>query len=153
MEDVLAVAKALNNLYIQSFGQSMDEMKMHKLMYFAQRESLIVDNMPLFNDEFKGWKYGPVLKKIRYEFRKNNPFEKVLDNVSPNTLNILKQVIKRYGNISSWTLSAITHDEFSWKFSREGIKSGVNGDVSIPLDAIMVDVIRERNARNNIPQT
>ena len=34
---------------------------MHKLMYFIQRESLMYNNDILFNEDFLGWKFGPVL--------------------------------------------------------------------------------------------
>ena len=40
MEDTLYVAKALYDMYLEQTGVYMDEMKMHKLMYFSQRESL-----------------------------------------------------------------------------------------------------------------
>lgn len=51
------------------YGQQIDEMKLHKLMYFAQRESLIQTGAPLFNATFYGWKYGPVLKEIRSAYK------------------------------------------------------------------------------------
>ena len=62
MEKTLAVAKSLYSMYGKRFHTSMDEMKMHKLMYFAQRESLMYNRTVLFDEDFYGWKYGPVLK-------------------------------------------------------------------------------------------
>lgn len=41
MEKTMCVAKALFDMYYKESGEYMDEMKMHKLMYFAQRESLM----------------------------------------------------------------------------------------------------------------
>lgn len=61
MEKTLIVAKALYNMYYEQMGVLMDEMKMHKLMYFSQREALMQNNEPLFDGTFYGWKYGPVL--------------------------------------------------------------------------------------------
>ena len=42
MENSKVVAKVLYNMYQDRFRCPMDEMKMHKLMYFAQRESLMM---------------------------------------------------------------------------------------------------------------
>lgn len=41
MQNSKCVGKALYDMYLSRFGECMDEMKMHKLMYFAQRESLM----------------------------------------------------------------------------------------------------------------
>lgn len=68
MENSKVVAKVLYNMYQDRFWCPMDEMKMHKLMYFAQRESLMYDKEPLFEESFYGWKYGPVLKSVRSQF-------------------------------------------------------------------------------------
>ena len=65
MENTLCVAKVLYDMYYEQKGVQMDEMKMHKLMYFSQRESLMYNNEPLFDGTFYGWKYGPVLKEVR----------------------------------------------------------------------------------------
>ena len=67
MDDVLCVAKCFYDYYYEEHGHNIDEMKMHKLMYFAQRESFIEYDKPLFSARFYGWKFGPVLKEVREE--------------------------------------------------------------------------------------
>ena len=54
MEKTMCVAKALDDMYFERYGVCMDEMKMHKLMYFSQRESLMSCNEPLFDGTFYG---------------------------------------------------------------------------------------------------
>lgn len=49
MEDVSNVAACFVTKYRDVNCAEIDEMKLHKLMYFAQRESFIVNNQPLFN--------------------------------------------------------------------------------------------------------
>ena len=49
MEKTMCVAKALYDMYYEQNGVRMDEMKMHKLMYFSQRESLMYNSEPLFD--------------------------------------------------------------------------------------------------------
>ena len=48
MEKTMCVVKALYDMYYEQNGVPMDEMKMHKLMYFSQRDSLMYNNKPLF---------------------------------------------------------------------------------------------------------
>ena len=65
MIDVRTAAKYLIQRYEQESGSSMDEMKLHKLLYFTQRESFVLLGKPMFLDKFEAWKYGPVMRCIR----------------------------------------------------------------------------------------
>lgn len=148
MEKTLCVAKTLYNMYYKQKGVYMDEMKMHKLMYFSQRESLMYNNEVLFEGTFYGWKYGPVLKEVRSEFfGHTDPFTTVLGNVSEETMTLLQEVLDRYGSLSSWKLSSLSHEEFSWKKARAGLEAGEDGDVELSLDAMKVDATKEKVAR------
>lgn len=150
MENTMGVAKALDSLYYEKNGKHMDEMRMHKLMYFAQRESLMYNKEPLFDATFYGWKYGPVLKEVRNQFKKDLNLEeltKLKDSVSDNTKKILESVFDRYGSLSSWKLSALSHEEFSWKMARSGLNYEDNGDVPLSLNAMKVDAQRELVSR------
>ncbi len=130
-------------MYYAEKGVYMDEMKMHKLMYFAQRESLMYDNEPLFDGTFYGWKYGPVLTEVRSEFDMLKSSPHFGGAVSERTVQLLKNVLARYGSLSSWKLSSLSHEEFSWKKSRVGLKSEENGNVELSLDAMKVDATKE----------
>ena len=150
MENTMGVARALDNLYYEKNGKHMDEMRMHKLMYFAQRESLMYNKEPLFDATFYGWKYGPVLKEVRNQFKKDLNLEeltKLKDSVSDNTKKILESVFDRYGSLSSWKLSALSHEEFSWKMARSGLNYEDNGNVPLSLNALKVDAQRELVSR------
>lgn len=143
MEKTMCVAKALYDMYYEQTGVRMDEMKMHKLMYFSQRESLMYNNEPLFNGNFYGWKYGPVLKEVRHAYMSGDFLSKCFDQVSEGTEKLLRSVLKRYGSLSSWKLSSLSHEEFSWKKARKGLESSDDGDVKLLLDAMRVDATRE----------
>ncbi len=147
MEKTMCVAKALYSMYYEQSGVHMDEMKMHKLMYFSQRESLMYNNEPLFDGTFYGWKYGPVLKEVRSAYRVVNPFVNVEGFVSESTKKLLESVLERYGSLSSWKLSSLSHEEFSWKKARKGLEAAEDGDVELSLDAMRVDATKELVAR------
>lgn len=143
MENTLSVAKALFSMYVKMFDVQIDEMKMHKLMYFTQRESLIVNNDVLFSEDFYGWRYGPVLLSVRNEFQTETFFRDVDDSVSETTKVLIKNVLGRFGNISSWNLSIMSHEELSWKLSRNGLEASDNGNVRLSISAMKLDAIRE----------
>lgn len=147
MEKTLCVAKALYDMYYEQNGVCMDEMKMHKLMYFSQRESLMYNNEPLFDGTFYGWKYGPVLKEVRSEYRFETYFSAVTEGVGEAAQSLLKNVLNRYGSLSSWKLSSLSHEEFSWKKARTGLEAGDDGNVALSLDAMRVDATKELVAR------
>ena len=147
MEKTMCVAKALYDMYYAEKGVHMDEMKMHKLMYFSQRESLMYNKEPLFDATFYGWKFGPVLTEVRSEFRMLKPFSNVEEAVSEQTMELLKNVLERYGSLSSWKLSSLSHEEFSWKKARVGLEAGDDGNVELSLEAMKVDATKELVAR------
>lgn len=149
MENTLCVAKVLYDMYYEQKGVQMDEMKMHKLMYFSQRESLMYNNEPLFDGTFYGWKYGPVLKEARSAYMTEALFSDVKGQVSEKTKKLLKNVLERYGSLSSWKLSSLSHEEFSWKKARTGLKADDDGNVKLLLMAMRVDATRELMNRKN----
>ncbi len=55
-----------------------DEMKLHKLLYFTQRECLIQKGEPMFDAQFEAWKYGPVMVQIRQHY-KNDSLPELMD--------------------------------------------------------------------------
>ena len=60
MDRAVDIAQYIYLEYKKISGKVIDEMKLHKLLYFSQRESLALTSAPMFKEEFEGWKYGPV---------------------------------------------------------------------------------------------
>lgn len=143
MENTLSVAKMFNNLYKSQYGSDMDQMRMHKMMYFAQRESLMYSKAPLFNAQFVGWMYGPVLVEVRNEYSTGDMFRSAPDYLSDHTRKLVKSVYLRYNKLSSWQLSSLSHGEFSWKHSREGLRADEHGSHPLELSDMKLDAARE----------
>ncbi|MBQ3973026.1 MAG: DUF4065 domain-containing protein [Lachnospiraceae bacterium] len=149
MTDSQAFEKAFYEAFERRYGQKMEEMKMHKFMYFTQRESLMLHDIPAFSEEFFGWKYGPVLKSVRSSYRQcpDDPFYAAGGLLSRNDEKLVEAVLDRYGNCSAWELSELTHREYSWKRSRKGLSPDENGSTKVELNAIKVDAARELSGR------
>ena len=111
MEYILNVAAHISQRYFSEYNEQIDEMKLHRLMYFVQRESLIQTGEPLFDAVFYGYKYGPVLNEIR-----DTPITAPKD-FTKDCSSILDKVFTSYAKKDSWSLSRLTQGEISWKNS------------------------------------
>ena len=84
MADVVKIASYICMRYQQQYSKEIDEMKLHKLLYFTQRESIIQTGEPLFKDCFEAWKYGPVMVSIRQKYRDNALHEELSPEIIKN---------------------------------------------------------------------
>ena len=129
MEKLREVASYISTRYQKEYGKCIDEMKLHKLLYFAQRESLVQLDIPLFSEKFEAWKYGPVLVPVRLLYK-----DGLLDAPLPE-------------DTVRWSLSALTHGEYSWKHAREGVPDGENCRNEMDIDDIRIDAQRIKMRR------
>ena len=152
MENVMNVAAYIMDRYSSEYGKTIDEMKLHKLMYFTQRESFIQSGRPLFDATFYGWKYGPILKEIRSAYK-----DGTISLIKPRKFNydqsyLFDRIFEKYASKDSWSLSRLTHGELSWKNSRIGIPEGVSSDNPMSTDDIKKDADRIKARRNMLAQ-
>lgn len=147
MENLMDVASYIFNRYFETKGERIDEMKLHKMLYFAQRESLIQNDEPLFSETFYGWKFGPILKEIRNVYRENAFLDTIREEVVCRIKPIMDKIFEEYADKDSWSLSRLTHGEISWKNSRKGIPDGANSDNPIDVNDIAKDAERVRLRR------
>lgn len=144
MERAIDVANFICEEYRKMSGEAIDEMKLHKLLYFSQRECLAITGEPLFKNSFEGWKYGPVCVAVRDNFCQGEMLGKVFNKISESSSYIVKNIIIQYGELASWKLSQISHAEISWKNSRKGLSAGANGNTVLKLSDIKKDAQKIR---------
>ena len=125
MASSVDIASRIFSLYKEQNHCTIDEMKLHKLLYFAQKESMVRYNEPLFNENFEAWKYGPVLKSIR-SYYKNHLFPDFFEALDNKIEEIIAYVLEKYGIMSSWALSDISHEEICWNNARKGLPKNAN---------------------------
>lgn len=152
MEKVLNIAAHIAQEYFLEYGQQIDEMKLHKLMYFAQRESLIQNGEALFDAAFYGWKYGPVLKEIRSVYKDGSFVSIMPERFTKDCSMLLKKVLEKYAGKDSWSLNRLTHGEISWKNSRIGIPEKENSDNPLSLEDIIADAERIKARREMLKE-
>ena len=143
MSSILDVADYIVKKYKEYSNETLDEMKLHKLLYFTQRETLALTGHPAFPEEFEGWKYGPTSPKVRHTYVDGEIFAPV-KNVPDELKYIVNNVILEYGAIASWKLSELSHREISWLNSRKGLASNEPGNRKLQLSDIMEDAKKIR---------
>ncbi len=143
MEKVLNVAQFIIDEYTRVTDTQIDEMKLHKLLYFAQRENIAITGKPLFTETFEGWQYGPVCVKVRNQFCKG-ALKCTTEPVSDATAYILRNVIFSYGELPSGKLSQMSHEELSWQNSRAGLAPEEHGGRELQMDDIIKDAEKVR---------
>ena len=150
MTQTMAVAKYFNDLHMEKHGCAMDQMKMHKMMYFSQRESLMISGNPLFSDDFEAWKYGPVLLSVRNEYLTGHMFAGEYDELDDTERNLVASVYERYDEYDAWQLSTLSHAEHSWRQARKDLGACEAGHEKMSLSAMKVDATREFLRRKGV---
>lgn len=153
MTTALDVASFICNQYLLENNVFIDEMKLQRLLYFSQRESIINNGKLLFEDEFVGWRFGPVILQIRDAY-KNQTFPSIDKiQITPKEKNAILSALKRYSKKNSWSLCRLSYGEASWKNARIGVKPFDNSDNILKTNDIFNDALRIKERRiflNNI---
>ena len=147
MTSALIAARYISDRYRREKHADIDQMKLHKLLYLVQRESLVQHDEPLFAENIYAFQYGPVVKEVRDALRNGN-----MANVLPRAefpdggKSIVDIVFDTYSDKNSWSLSRLTHAEYSWCHARRASNSG-GGERLMPVDDIRQDAARIRTRR------
>lgn len=144
MDRVVDVAQFIFDEYRKLSGEIIDEMKLHKLLYLSQRESLAIKGEPMFLEPFEGWKYGPVCVKVRTLFTDKGMYADDIKTISDDNAYIVKNMLVQYGSIESWKLSELSHNEISWKNARKGLQENEMGNKELSLEDIKEDAKKVR---------
>ena len=97
----------------------ISNMKLQKLLYYAQGASLALLDKPIFNDEILAWEHGPVVRTVYRAYKSNgsNGIEYGGDycgSIKEEDENILEQVYNIFGQYSASGLRNMTHRETPW---------------------------------------
>lgn len=123
-----------NNLTINS-DDKQGNLKLQKLLYYAQGMHLAVVGTPLYAQKIQAWENGPVVREVYDQYRYNNlgviaRREKPVDvsELQESVLNVVNIV---YGGRSAEELVALTHQEEPWKEKIELVKTRANPEITV----------------------
>lgn len=116
------VANFFIQLAVQGDGDLQTNLKVNKLLYYAQGHSLARFGKPLFSENIEAWRYGPVIPSIydKYKVCGRDGIEVVddsfnVDVFSDEELSLLLDVAREYGQYTGERLRDMTHREAPWR--------------------------------------
>lgn len=111
----------------------MTNLKLQKLLYYAQGFHLALFNQPLFREEIKAWQYGPVVEEIYHTYKgySRNPLPDPKDFnpevISLESKDLIDEVYRVFGKYTGTVLANLTHQEKPW------INTGINQTITHEL--------------------
>lgn len=108
----------------------ISNLKLQKLLYYAQGFHLAMHGAPLFPEQIKAWEHGPVVPAVWQEYRDFGanaiPSHGDIDlgAFTAEETEVVKEVYAVYGQFSAWKLRNLTHEEAPWSSTpRDGVIS------------------------------
>lgn len=147
MEKLRQIASYIYMRYQKEFGRCIDEMKLHKLLYFVQRESIVQLGAPIFKEEFEAWRYGPVLVPVRQLYRDGMLDTPLSAEAIEKYSAVFDKVFSQFAVKDSWSLSSLTHGEYSWRHARQGVPDDMNSTNKMTVEDISIDAQRIKTRR------
>jgi uncharacterized phage-associated protein len=109
--------------WAEAEGEELSNLRLQKLLYYAQGHYLAERHQPLFRDPIQAWSHGPVIPPIYHEYKRfgsssielpeSDPFD--WDHVDEDTTEFLGRVWNTYGGLSAGRLRNMTHEERPWR--------------------------------------
>jgi uncharacterized phage-associated protein len=116
----LSVASYFIELAGESDENDLTNLKLQKLLYFAQGEYLARFGNTLFRDDIEAWKFGPVIRAVYSKYKTCGAFPITVFDYSPPSRSadqlpepvktfLKKRVWENYGKYSASYLISRTH--------------------------------------------
>lgn len=129
-----------------SGNNDLTNLKLQKMLYFAQVEYLKEYGKPLFSENIQAWRYGPVVKEVYdwiisagcgpYVITNFDVVLEDLSNIPDHICTFLDKIWEKYQEYSAWKLVKKTHENGSvWN------KVYANGDGDRQI--ISIDLLRQ----------
>lgn len=141
MIDCLNVARYfIIRAYEDGIEAEMTNLKVQKLLYYAQSLHLALYNEPLFAEEIQAWRYGPVCPpayKFYSEFEAKQlpiPDKESLLQLPREKKELLEEIWEYFGGYHAYKLSDMSHLEFPWKKARKGLPPQASSTEPIQLN-------------------
>lgn len=123
-------AKVIARWFLQKSDTEKDNsyitnMKLQKLLYYAQGAFLSLKGTPLFKEKVQAWQYGPVVPEVYNQYKSYSSNE--IDRYAPLESGEIEQadelllncIYGLYGGYTAIELSQQTHRETPWKQTKQ----------------------------------
>lgn len=102
-------------------GDLISNLKLQKLVYYAQGFHLALYKKPLYDEVIEAWMHGPVIQELYNKYKKHGdgfipkPKPLSMDKYGNKVRELLDEVYRVLGQFSAWKLRCMTHEEPPWK--------------------------------------
>lgn len=102
-------------------AEYISNLKLQKLLYYAQGCFLALKDRPLFSDPIVAWQHGPVVESVYHYYKQYGANGIVFDedfdfsDFTQEEDDVLRDVYDVFGQYSAWKLRDMTHNETPWK--------------------------------------
>lgn len=110
--------------WAENLDAEVSNLKLQKLLYYAQGHRLGTTGEPLFSDGIQAWAHGPVIPDVYHAYKEYgkgpiDPDAELGDDFTWDDFteveDFLVDVWDRYGSLAAWALRERTHREAPWK--------------------------------------
>lgn len=119
MHTALDVAAWFLNEIDRKAGDSITNLKLQKLVYYAQAWAATLLGRPLFEEPVEAWAHGPVVDVVYQEYKgyayHDLPVSRRKPKFRPEERVVLEDVLAIYGEHSARFLEELTHGERPWE--------------------------------------
>ena len=107
-------------------GELLTNLKLQKLLYYAQAWFLVLKGKALFSEDFQAWIHGPVLPSQYHRFKKYEwrPIDGEISrptNITEEVIVHLCEIIDVFSVETAAALELMTHNEAPWKDARKNV--------------------------------
>lgn len=139
MVDLLQIASYISQRYEYQFGSRIEEMKLHILLYFTQRECLVQMGQPLFAESFSSTDGVLSIPAVHVAYVSDALHDKLSDDTLNKYQSVFDHVFNRYAAKDMIGLTTLIQSEYSWEKAQEeetSIKTIHIGDISKDAERI-----------------
>jgi uncharacterized phage-associated protein len=115
--------------FSREVGDPLTNLKLQKLLYYAQGWFLALHDRPLFDERIEAWPHGPVVPPVygSYKEWRWEPIKAEIDlnpdDYSGEVKGHLDEVMEVFGTYTAYQLERMTHREPPWLEARGSLPS------------------------------
>ena len=111
--------------FSREHGDPISNLKLQKLLYYAQAWFLALYDVPLFDDAIEAWVHGPAVPRVYGAFKHCTWQPIGIDvqkpELSAKVIAHLNEIMDVYGELTAFHLERLTHSEPPWQKARGGL--------------------------------
>lgn len=144
MPSASSVAKELLRLSFEGeVAEPLTQLRLQKLLYYAQAWSLVTRESELFPEQLQAWQHGPVVPEVYRALPRDQGNRQIAPetfaaspDLDADETRFVGRVWEAYKGFTAYELVRMTHEELPWLQTRGGRSEASHCEDEIPVGAI-----------------